>query len=78
MIDLRRMCLGNSRFLLVEMPYAHWSERMIRQVCDLPVQQGVIPVLAHVDRYRRILRYPPRRQQYLYRYARSAAFGGAS
>lgn len=49
---LKQLCLGESRLLLVEMPYASWSPRMIREVCDLPGQLGVIPVLAHVDRYR--------------------------
>ena len=49
---LTRLCLGTTRYLLVEMPYGTWSQRMVQEVCDLPVQQGVIPVLAHVDRYR--------------------------
>lgn len=49
---LPRLCLGNSRLLLVEMPWGDWSSRMVYQVCELTVQQGVIPVLAHVNRYR--------------------------
>jgi protein-tyrosine phosphatase len=50
---LQKLCLGSTRYLLVEMPYGTWSRRMIREICDLPVQQGVLPVLAHVDRYRK-------------------------
>lgn len=49
---LPKLCLGDSRLLLVEMPYGPWTPRMIEEVCDLPMLQGVIPVLAHVDRYR--------------------------
>lgn len=50
--ELERLCLGDSRLLLVEMPYGVWTERMVREVCDIPVQTGLQPVLAHVDRYR--------------------------
>lgn len=49
---LQKLCLGDTRLLLVEMPYGDWSSRMVREVCDLTAQLGVIPVLAHVDRYR--------------------------
>lgn len=49
---LPKLCLGDSRLLLVEMPYGPWTPRMIEEVCDLHILQGVIPVLAHVDRYR--------------------------
>lgn len=49
---LPRFCLGDSRLLLVEMPWGAWSSRMVREVCELTVQQGVLPVLAHVNRYR--------------------------
>ncbi len=51
--QLEKMQLGNSGLLLVEMPFGPWSPRMIREVCLLPVQLGLRPVLAHVDRYRR-------------------------
>ena len=50
--QLEKLCLGNSRLLLVEMPYGQWTQRMVREVCDIPVQLGLQPVLAHVDRYR--------------------------
>lgn len=50
--QLAQMQLGDSKLLLVEMPFGPWSQRMIREVCLLPVQLGLRPVLAHVDRYR--------------------------
>jgi len=48
---LRQLQLGDSGLLLVEMPFCEWSQRMIREICDLHMQTGLTPVLAHVDRY---------------------------
>lgn len=50
--------LGDSGLLLVEMPFGAWSQRMIREVCQLPDLTGLTPVLAHVDRYRRADQLP--------------------
>lgn len=50
---LEQLQLGNSGLLLVEMPFMAWNQRMIQEICDLPLQTGLTPVLAHVDRYRR-------------------------
>lgn len=49
--ELELFCIGNSRLLLVEMPFTAWTERMVQNVSSLPVNQGVVPVLAHVERY---------------------------
>ena len=49
---LERLRLGDSKLLLVEMPFGKWNTRMVREICDLPLQTGLTPVLAHVDRYR--------------------------
>ena len=43
--------IGNTKLLLVEMPFQPWTDRMIRDICDIPMQLGLIPVLAHVNRY---------------------------
>ena len=51
--ELEALQLGNSGLLLVEMPFGAWSQRMIRELCELPIQLGLTPVLAHVERYRR-------------------------
>lgn len=48
---LELLQLGKSRMLLVEMPFCQWSDRMVRTICDLPLMIGLIPVLAHVNRY---------------------------
>ena len=43
--------IGNTKLLLVEMPFQPWTDRMIRDICDIPMQLGLVPVLAHVNRY---------------------------
>ena len=48
---LDRLQLGTSGLLLVEMPFCPWPRRMIHEVCELQALTGLIPVLAHVDRY---------------------------
>ena len=49
--ELELFCIGNSRLLLVEMPFTVWTERMVKNIGSLPVNQGVVPVLAHIERY---------------------------
>lgn len=63
--QLESMQLGNSKLLLVEMPFGPWSPRMVREICMLPVQLGLRPVLAHVDRYRDRAQLPKYQQQLL-------------
>ena len=47
------MCLGNSRCLLLEMPFCPWTERMISEVRYLSERGGYRIVLAHAERYLR-------------------------
>jgi protein-tyrosine phosphatase len=49
---LEQLKLGDSKMVLVEMPFCRWTDRMVRAICDLPLMTGLIPVLAHVNRYR--------------------------
>lgn len=44
--------LGDSKLLLVEMPFRAWTDQMVEEICDLSTRAGVAPVLAHIDRYR--------------------------
>lgn len=61
--ELIPMQLGNSRLLLVEMPFCAWTDRMINEICDIPEMLGLIPVLAHIDRYRNKKQFPKYCQQ---------------
>ena len=49
--EVRQLCIGNTDFMLLEMPFFRWSGQLIRQLYDLVGQTGVTPVLAHIDRY---------------------------
>lgn len=49
--DLNKLTIGNSPYLLLEMPYPPWSEKMYRQILEIRQKRGLIPVMAHVDRY---------------------------
>lgn len=50
--ELRRLCIGESPVLLIEMPFYRWTKRMVEDLCNMH-RMGYIPVLAHVDRYRK-------------------------
>lgn len=63
--SLMQMRLGDSNLLLVEMPFGPWSPRMIRELSMLPIQLGLRPVLAHIDRYRRRDQFSQYAQQLL-------------
>ncbi len=49
--DLQKLCLGNSRYLLLEMPFSRWGRGEERELRNLRVTGGVTPVLAHIERY---------------------------
>lgn len=49
--DLEQLCLGHSRYLLLEMPFRKWNSDMIRDVGNIISSRGIIPILAHIERY---------------------------
>jgi len=48
---IEELCLGASNYLLLEMPFSRWTPGILRNVRALRHEQGVIPILAHVERY---------------------------
>lgn len=62
---IRPLQLGNTGLLLVEMPFREWNDRIIADVCSIPTQLGLTPVLAHVDRYRMRTQFPKYRKELL-------------
>ena len=53
---LDQMCLGKTKYLLLELPYSKWDSALVDQIYDLMSRTGLTPVLAHLDRYRRLQR----------------------
>lgn len=45
------LTIGQKRCILIEMPESPWSESMYRELENVSVKQGLIPIIAHVDRY---------------------------
>lgn len=48
---LERLCLGNSRYFLLELPFERWTAQLPDRLYDLTCVTGLTPVLAHVERY---------------------------
>jgi len=49
--DLSELCIGESRILLLEMPFRRWTERMTDEMVELAQGSGLTVLLAHIDRY---------------------------
>lgn len=48
---LPRLTIGGSHYLLVEMPMCRWTERMYQELEMIRQNQGLTPIIAHLDRY---------------------------
>lgn len=46
--------LGTS-LIMIEMPMCKWSERMLSELAAIYDKSGLVPLIAHIDRYIRIL-----------------------
>lgn len=62
---LQQMQIDHTGLILVEMPFAPWTDRIVEDVCQLVDRQGLTPVLAHVDRYREKSQFPRYRDMLL-------------
>lgn len=48
---LEKLCLGNSKYLLLELPFEKWSNSLLRDVSNICCARGIIPIFAHIERY---------------------------
>jgi len=48
---LDRLCLGASRYLLLEMPFHRWNREILRDIRNMSAACGIVPVIAHIERY---------------------------
>lgn len=53
-IDLRKLCLRNTDYLLLELPVSHQPYYLEETLYKLQTK-GIIPVLAHVERYEYVM-----------------------
>lgn len=51
LVDLKQFRIGKSGYFLLELPFAPWDDSMINQIYDLMGHTGMIPIIAHLERY---------------------------
>lgn len=49
--QLPKLTLGSSNYILIEMPFTSWTETVLDELERVYNERGLIPVLAHVERY---------------------------
>ncbi len=54
-----KLRIGDTRYILIELPYADvWSRRLFSNIDMLMQETGLIPIIAHIDRYKAPLNHP--------------------
>lgn len=53
--DLKDLRIEGTRFLLLEMPFNHWTEYAVKEIVDIASRGEITLVLAHIDRYLSLL-----------------------
>lgn len=48
---LSQLTINEKRYILLEMPKSPWKDSMYRELESIYVKQGLVPIIAHVDRY---------------------------
>jgi protein-tyrosine phosphatase len=51
MPDLEELCYEGTNILLVELPVAPWTNAVYQQLYALENRRGLMPMIAHLDRY---------------------------
>lgn len=46
-----KLCIGGTRYMLVEMPFKTWEKKMYSVLTSLYMNRGIVPVIAHIERY---------------------------
>ncbi len=49
--QLRRLTIAGKNCILIEMPPPPWTAEMYRELSDIWTQRGILPIVAHIDRY---------------------------
>ena len=54
--ELPELCIGDTKNLLLELPFTPWNDQMIYQLYELFGRTGITPIIAHLERYLKIQR----------------------
>ena len=49
--ELCSLRIENTKLLLLEMPFARWTEYTVKELCELSCSNELVVVLAHIERY---------------------------
>ena len=49
--DIERLCIGNSDYILIEMPFRNWQPNMIDEIEEISLVLGLRVIIAHIERY---------------------------
>lgn len=49
--ELESLCYQNTKMLLIELPMMPWSNEVFAQLYRMENRRGIMPVIAHADRY---------------------------
>jgi len=49
--DLDKLCIDGTGYMLLEMPFVKWDSLILTEVRKISANQGIIPIIAHGDRY---------------------------
>ena len=49
--DLEKLCIGNSDFILIEMPFRDWQSVFIDEIEEISTVLGLRVIIAHIERY---------------------------
>ena len=57
-LDAKKLCMGDTAYMLIEFPTTH-KPHFIRQTFAQLQEQGILPLIAHIERYPYVLDDPP-------------------
>ena len=49
--DIKKLCYENTKCMLLELPFEKWNKSVYSEVRNLQGRQGIIPLIAHFNRY---------------------------
>ena len=49
--NLERLCIQNTNYILIELPFEFWNEWIYEELYQLSVKHKLRPIIAHLDRY---------------------------
>ncbi|MBQ2769013.1 MAG: hypothetical protein IJF44_03470 [Clostridia bacterium] len=57
--ELRRLCIEGTDYILIEFPFMQkWSGELFNRLADFMAETDCVPIIAHVERYREVLKNP--------------------